>query len=288
MVEHVAAPLRLGVFIADLGRVRLDALKYLIVHLNTLQRHFEFELLPTDFDDEFISNLGPDVLRDREDIRGKVPAFFDRTTKRLNGLVTRYKLLEAPPDRFTIITMSRFDEDYYFMRQGHVGILALGNWEDGMAPPSLFEFIITLLLRQAVAARVEALTRSVHLGTKGCLCDFTASIDEARYKTLQGFLCHFCREALQSSGGEALVRDLELVLGKDWFGTMARPSSVASMTEKLGYNLFVTRGLAPTFWQKIVDTLRDETVKEVAKWAVIALVAFLCFKFGVTLKVGSG
>jgi hypothetical protein len=41
-----------------------------------------------------------------------------------------------------------------------------------MAPPSIFEFILMLLLRQAASFRAPALSKSTHLGTKGCLFDF--------------------------------------------------------------------------------------------------------------------
>ena len=39
------APARVGVILADLGKLNVTSLKYLIVHLNTLQHSIEFELL---------------------------------------------------------------------------------------------------------------------------------------------------------------------------------------------------------------------------------------------------
>jgi len=39
------APTRVGVVLADLGKLNVIALKYLITHLNTLQHCFEFEIL---------------------------------------------------------------------------------------------------------------------------------------------------------------------------------------------------------------------------------------------------
>jgi hypothetical protein len=40
------APIRVGVILAELGKLNVIALEYLIVHLNVLQHCFEFEILP--------------------------------------------------------------------------------------------------------------------------------------------------------------------------------------------------------------------------------------------------
>src|SRR5438874_11993120 len=64
-------------------------------------------------------------------------------------------------------------------------VLALGNWMRHMAPRSILEFIVVLLMRQAASFVVPALSKSLHLGTKGCLFDFTSELTEARYKALR-------------------------------------------------------------------------------------------------------
>jgi hypothetical protein len=44
-VVKLAAPLSVGVILAALGKLNVIALKYLVVHLNTLRTSIEFEIL---------------------------------------------------------------------------------------------------------------------------------------------------------------------------------------------------------------------------------------------------
>jgi hypothetical protein len=85
---------------------------------------------------------------------------------------TEMALKEAPPERFVLVTMAQFADNYISMRQGSLGMLALGNWKRNMAPPSILEFIITLIMRESIAFVSPSLRGSEHLGTKGCLSDF--------------------------------------------------------------------------------------------------------------------
>jgi len=47
---------RIGIILADMGKVNVSVLKFLILHMNTLQQTFEFEFLPT-CKDEFLQKL---------------------------------------------------------------------------------------------------------------------------------------------------------------------------------------------------------------------------------------
>lgn len=116
------------------------------------------------------------------------------------------------PENFVVISLAKFSDEHYGLKAGHVQVQALGNWERGMAPPSILEFIIVLLMRQAASFINASLSKSVHLGTKGCLFDFTADIAEARYKALQSFVCTDCRARMHESGSPHLAHDLANVL----------------------------------------------------------------------------
>jgi hypothetical protein len=68
-----------------------------------------------------------------------------------------------------------------------------------MAPPSLVEFIITLVL-SASADTLPGTEDLTHLGTKGCLFDFNENLSNARFMALQGFICESCRLKLNQAG----------------------------------------------------------------------------------------
>jgi hypothetical protein len=260
-------PSRIGILLGDLGEVNIVALKYLIVHLNTLQSDFEFEFCPTDKHDSVLKLTSKVSEIDRKSLRTELPNFLERTCTFLIHRSQVYKLSQTDfPDKFILLTMARFSDGYYSVRVAGMTVLALGNWERHMAPPSLLEFFITLVLRQAVSLVSPSLRGSVHLGTKGCLFDFTASLEDVRLKTLQGFICGDCRASLAIDGHAQLAEHLPLVLdtGK-WLGKTEDPTTPAGIVSSLGYDLFKTKGVKPSFWERTQAIFREEGVKELIK-----------------------
>ncbi len=254
---------RIGIILADMGKVNVPVLKFLVLHMNTLQQTFEFEFLPT-YEDEFLQKLSKQTSVDRNEIKGAVPLFLDRYQKYLQEEVAVYRIkdMELPTDHLILLSMACFNDNYYTTRKNGLAILALGNWEASMAPPSLIEFIYTLILRESVTFISSSLSGSVHLGTKGCLCDFTAPLSEVRLKVLNGFVCSYCRAALQSDGFAILADELVHILGKDWIGTSTDPRTPAGIAANLGYDLFITKGLKASKWEIMLTLLQQEGVKQ--------------------------
>jgi hypothetical protein len=279
-------PVHVGILLGDLGDVNTIALKYLILHLNALQTYFEFEFLPTDRNDPtlVLTRIADHVDRDR--LRAELPAFAQRVQASVRKLSHEYKLTQtAVPDRLILLTMARFSDQWYSVSAPGIRVLALGDWERGMAPPSLLEFFITLVLRQAVALVSPSLSGSVHFGTKGCLFDFTSTLDDVRYKALQGFVCSDCRATLTRDGHDQLADQLTPLLDtSQWFGKTEDPTAPAGIVANLGYDLFRTRGIKPSVSEKIGATLREEGVKELLKLIGGVILAALLLWLG--LKQG--
>lgn len=264
---HKIQPVPIGIMLGELGDVNQAALKYLIVHLNTLQSTFEFEILPLDMRERLARIANRKNIIDRNGLRSELPGFFSRSREFLNSLNDEYEISSKElPEKIIVLTMARFNDGYYSLRSGSVNILALGDWKRNMAPPSLLEFFVTLVLRQAIALSSPLLKGSVHLGTKGCLMDFTASLDDVRLKTLQGFVCSSCRKKLCSDGFSGLAEELVSVLNTSkWLGRADDSSSPAGIVAGLGYDLFTTKGVRPSFLEKMMAILREEGVKELIK-----------------------
>ncbi|MBL0347545.1 hypothetical protein [Candidatus Villigracilis affinis] len=119
-----------------------------------------------------------------------------------------------------------------------------------------------LILRESVSAISQSLKSSIHLGTKGCLFDFTAFLGDVRHKVLSGFVCNHCRTALVHDGYPELADELILVLDRKWIGELDDPKSPASIARKLGYDLFITKGFTATPWEKFLITLQEESTKQ--------------------------
>jgi hypothetical protein len=274
-------PARIGVVFADLGKLNVTALKYLIVHLNTLQRSIEFELLAPDSNDPLLVALSHEKIADRDKCRDMLSSFRDRIVQQFDQERKEYDLADGSlPVNFVVVSLANFSDEHYGLKAGPVQVQALGNWERSMSPPSILEFIIVLLMRQAASFVTPSLSKSVHLGTKGCLFDFTANLGEARYKALQSFICSVCRERMREAGAVNLANDLERVLDLKWLGEPSNPHCPAGIVAKLGYNLFLTKGIEPTRWETFVSILRDEGTKEFVKIVFAILLTAILLRLG--------
>jgi hypothetical protein len=126
-------------------------------------------------------------------------------------------------------------DNYYSMVEQGLGILAPGHWKRYMAPPSIVEFILTLIVWHSIGSIYAPLRDSVHFGTKECLFDFTPSLNEVRLKVLSGFICNSCRSTLTSAGFNKLLEELSRVLKKDWLGKASEPEKPAGVAANPGY-----------------------------------------------------
>lgn len=276
-----AAPTRVGVILAALGKLNVVALKYLVVHLNTLQTSVEFEILSPNPGDQLLAALGAGMVVDRDKCRSMLPDFCERMARFIAVEQKGYDLADQSlPENFAVISLAKFSDEHYGLKEKHIQLQALGNWERHMAPPSILEFIVVLLMRQAASFVVPSPSKSLHLGTKGCLFDFTSELAEARYKALQSFVCSTCQSRMLESGAIHLADDLNRVLDFDWLGTSSDPHCPASIIAKLGYDLFYTKGIQPTFWENVRSALRDEATKEIIKLVFAILLAALLFRLG--------
>ena len=269
----------MGILLCAPG-INQEAARFLILSMNRLQRSFEYEFLPFDAGDRFLEPFCDAKRLDRQTVRGNVAEFLERFTGATSALSERYRLREAPPDYCVLISVATFTDNYYSMRQKGMSIMALGNWQRVMAPPSLLEFVQTLLVRESVAAISPSLRSSVHLGTKGCLCDFTPALNEVRYKVMVGFICSHCQAALESDGLSDIIPDVQLMLSKEWLGTPTDPETPAGILFHLGYDLFVTKGLRATPWEAMRSSVRQEGVKQVVSIAGALLIAALIVALG--------
>lgn len=273
------SPKRIGILLADMGKFNrnIPVLKYLVLHMNTLQKTFEFEFLPVDLGNGFIQMFSDrsDIENSRNTEKGKelrekeIPAFREVYRADLRTKIKDFGISDQEvPEHFILVTTAHFCNNYYSMREPSFAILALSEWERRFFPPSLIEYILILILRQSVALVSPSLEASVHLGTKGCLCDFSSFLPDVRLKALNGFVCSYCRAALERDGFGTFAGELESVLKKDWLGNAAEPYAPARIAANLGYNLFITKGFIMTWQEKVQSLLTEQFLTQ-----LIALIA---------------
>lgn len=273
------------VLCADIHADAVPALKFLLLHTNTLQRVFEYQFLPTS-EDRLLHQLASGAILDRQHLEADLPRFHRDYAEFLMNQGIEYGLtddLDWRPNNYILVSRATLADRYYLTAGAGVAVLALGQWERVMAPPSLVESIVTLALCASVYFLQDPGWVG-HLGTKGCLFDFNADLSDTRFKALQGFICSECRHRLAEADQPEVADEIERVLKKNWFGVVSDPNSVAGVCAKMGYNLFVTKGMRPRFSERFLTHFEEAGVKEllgfVAKLALAASLLYLGIRAG--------
>lgn len=258
-------PIRIGIILTSLGGLDTKALKYLVLFQNTLQESFEFQFLPTPENNNFLKQFDSPEPVDREAVEKKTGKFVRGYTDWLKRTAGGYELTYEPPDAFALISTARFSDNYYTTNKDDLHIIALGLWQRHMAPPSIVEFFLTLLVGIAIDTACGDNFPPCHNAIKGCVSDFAADMDDARWTVLTGFLCESCCAKIEQSRSRKAVADAKLLLGKKWLGDATNPTDAATTAKKLGYDLFHTKGVKQTFWERLSATIQEEAIKNLLK-----------------------
>lgn len=274
---------KIGVVICEVEHVNVAALKYFILSMNRLQTIFEYQLLPFDRKNKMLQLLSCENVRDREEIRGLIDGFSADFKEYIDKHNSEFGLIQDFAEHYIVISLAKFHDEYYSLRKKNISVIGLGYWEREMAPPTVLEFILTLIMRESIASICPPLKKSVHLGTKGCLCDFTNDLGEARYKVLIGYICDHCKNELVKDGHANLIHDFEKILAKDWMGKREDPSSPAGIIKNLGFDLFCTKGFQKTTYEKFIDKLPEEAAKTFLTIVLTAILTAVTTYFGITL-----
>ena len=269
-------PTKLGVVLTNLQGMDTRALKYLVLYQNILQRSFEFQFPPIQQDNGFLSLLNEPKPIDRIVIERKAAGFFTHYCEWLREDADGYGLTPVALDGFIVLSLARFSDNYYYTGEGNWSIVALGNWKRYMSPPSIVEFFLNFVVQAAIEVKCGYCCPKSHHSTKSCAFDFTASISDARLSALTGFLCDSCSTTIKSALSEQVVEDARVLLKKEWFGSSRNQTDPANTAKKLGYDLFHTRGIKQTLWERLLATIEEEAVKTVFKTvATVVVVALL-------------
>lgn len=110
---------------------------------------------------------------------------------------------------------------------------------------------------------------------------------DSKRQSLSAPSLHLSRlpRGLRDSGQGDLLKDLEAALSKDWIGSKGKPGSPASTVAKLGYDLFLTKGFKPGYFESLIEIVQRDGTKELLKLVGAVLLAAVLFWLG--LKEGA-
>jgi hypothetical protein len=272
-------PYRVGVIPLQFAGHSIPALKYFVLHLNTIQDAFEFEMLPNN-QSKMLQLLESGETVDRNEMRQRSAPFAADYIEYIVTQGANFKVSAEPPRHLIIVSPARFHDNFYTMQHGSLTILALGNWNRAMAPPSLLEFVYILVVRYALSAAYPRLLQARHYATRGCLFDFTATLADLRFKVLNAHLCSTCATALQEAASADILTQVKHVLAKTWVGQPGQRGTPAAIMAKLGYNLFLATGVRATRWEKFKARLEEEWLKQVLDFVAKLTLAAALFWLG--------
>jgi hypothetical protein len=254
--------LKIGIIIRETKKINIKAIKYLILEINKQQSSFEFALVPYNNIDELdrTSYISHD---DKEALNKEFRKVIIKYKDNYNILCKGYELVGEPPDYWIVITTNKREDRYYWFVSGKLAFITLGYWNKKMAPPSLVECIVVLMVEIATLYKWNIKS---HLETMGCIFDFTHDLNNTRFKVLSGYICEKCRSQIPKKK----YNEISDVLKMNWLGDNKNENTPASISRKLGYNLFRTKSFKPRFRDKFFEILESEGSKELIK--LVALI----------------
>jgi hypothetical protein len=124
---------------------------------------------------------------DRDKWRSMLSDFRERMTRFIAAEQKAYDLADQSlPDNFAVLSLAKFSDEHYGLKEKHIQVQALGK---KLGAPYGTTLDTGIHCCSTHAPGLPPLSKSFHLGTKGCLFDFTSELTEARYKALQSFDC---------------------------------------------------------------------------------------------------
>jgi hypothetical protein len=160
--------------------------------------------------------------------------------------------------------------------------LTSSKWERSFAPPSLFEYLLTSMLRAATFYFADL--HSHREFTMGCQFEYMRIKAHNRVDTALGFICPDHKRDIRERVGEVYLADLETLFAFRWLGHVDEPGSLASQLRAyFGQDLSRDSGYRKRFWERAqanVDTLWFDFAKETFKALILIVTTFLLIRFG--------
>ncbi|TMP86764.1 hypothetical protein CWC05_12165 [Pseudoalteromonas ruthenica] len=257
--------IKIGIVPTELGGMDIRALTYLILFQNTIQTSFEFQFMPFDSEHRLFKLLNSKTPVGRSEVTAEADKFIENYDEWLRSKAAGYRITPSYPDGIIFLSICRFSDNYFATGGNGWDIIALGNWERIMAPPSIVEFFLTLVLRASIDVACGQNFPARHQSLKGCVFDFSATISNARYSVLTGYLCQTCCKKISSERSEQVAEDAKMLFSKQWLGEAMQPTTVSNIVKKLGYDLFHTSGIKPTLGERLLATAEKEAVANIIK-----------------------
>jgi hypothetical protein len=256
------------------------AFAHLFLQLNKSQRLFDFQIVsPSELNGfDLPKNSGTDILNWFID---QIQKFEEIKRNKKYGI-----------DYWLGITSEQLWEDNLFC-QGKLSedkwiwVITSHDWEKKYCPPSLFEYLISLIIMCCLNTLSHEYNGSLYQHevdtTSGCIFENTQLKTYRRISVSNPLLCFKCKEQIQdldnkikNKTGISLKDEVDNILSKEWMGSLEkRDSPIYNLKRNYKYNIDLHSGFYKTQWEKFRDSITEKS----AEWIIggICTAAFALF-----------
>lgn len=274
-------PTRVALVLAGFPLEKATAFKYFLLLLNRLQTTFEFQFHDPPADDPLVSMLAGKERLDADEIRPRLLDFAKQLKADFENNVQAFDLSSTYVSQIIILSRATLTNLHFLIRRNQVSLLALGEWDRSMSPPSAAEFLQVAVLRAAYSAMEGGVWNTIHYGTRACVFDFTDNLEDTRLMTLVGLgVCSECREALVADGYPEAPDEIRRIVERSWLGNRSIAGTPANIMAQFGYDLFFSKGFTSTRRERLLQFLEEDAAKELIKVLFGLLLAGLLLWLG--------
>jgi hypothetical protein len=178
-------------------------------------------------------------------------------------------------------------------------IITTNHWQKYYAPPSLFEYLISIIYYCLIYSRKrisdfnpsESLLDvmfDVHPETFGCYADKAIDRKDNRIDVALGYFCDKHKEQVISFYGEDYYQEVISILERKWVGDLETKNSIAyNLKHYFSFNIFKDSGFNKTVWDNLKGKFYEipgSLLYECLKAILIALLAALLLLFGLDIN----
>lgn len=177
------------------------------------------------------------------------------------------------------ITEVPLEGNFYSKHEGDVAVISIAGWNENIAPPSVVEFILRIVQRNAISFLWTPYMRS-HYATRGCIFDFNQNLLDTKNKILLSYICEDCCVEIARRLDEESLDNIKQMVDLKWVGEVDKSGSIANILKKsFKYDLELTKGLRPTWRERASELLQTALIQQPIAIIVAIVIAVLLFIF---------
>lgn len=275
------------------------ASSYLLLQLNAVQTIFEFNVIN-------VSNINISFPSPNDLVNKDIMDWVDQLCGSIHGSteilnkIQCWVVITSEELPGKLFSKNRFKWENESKSQMNIALMTTYDWERSLSPPSVFEYIIVGVFKQALLflsndfkVRLSNEILGFHASevTRGCIYDYAGWKRERRFSISTPNLCMGCKDrtkklenAINIQGQQrlSLYDDVSKVLKMDWMGKPdSRNTPLFNLKKDYRYDIDRNSGLKKNFYEKFRDSIIDNLPQWIVGTIVTGIIGGLLILLGI-------